>query len=135
MASHPDPDRLNRLPSTSGTDAVSSLGTLGRELLAQFELLQFAGGGAGQFGAEFDAFGALVPGQMYAAVGDEFVGCDRGGGHDQGGDQFTPLLVGDADDRGFADGVVQQQGVLDLDGGHVLSPVMITSFLRSVIVR
>ncbi len=43
------------------------------EGLAELELLELAGGGAGQFGAELDALGALVAGELLAAPGDDLV--------------------------------------------------------------
>src|SRR5262249_42478727 len=90
--------------------------------LAQLELLQLPGGGAGQRGDELDPLGGLVARERPAAVRYQVLrpGTGAAGAH-QGGGQFAPLVVGAPADRPPAYRRVRHQGVLRLDGGHVLA--------------
>ena len=69
--------------------------------LAQLELLELAGGGAGQRVAELDRRRALEVRHAVAAVRDEVLGRRRLAlaQHDQRLDRLAPLLVGHADHR------------------------------------
>src|SRR5438477_13204913 len=90
---------------------------------AELELLELAGGGAGQLGSELDRRRALEVGQVGAAVLDE-LGLGGLGAcfeDDQGLDRLAPLLVGDADDADLGHGRMREHPVLDLDRRDVLA--------------
>jgi len=95
----------------------------GPERLAKFELLQFAGGGASELGAELDALRALVTGELGAYVRDEIGLGELGPGRadHETHHEFTPLLVGDSDDGDLAHLGMTEDGVLHLDGRDVLA--------------
>src|SRR5918993_2492641 len=91
-------------------------------LVAQDELLDFAGRGLGQLG-ELDSRGGLEAGDVLLA---EVYDLLLGGllpllEHDKRLGALAPLLVRDGDDRGLHYGRVARHGLLHLDGRDVLA--------------
>src|ERR1700712_3344721 len=91
--------------------------------LAQLELLQLAGGGARQAVAQLDLLRALVAGELGAGGGDDLGLAQRGPRRerDEGGDDFAPLLVGDADHGHLGNLGMAEDRILDLDRADVLA--------------
>src|SRR5690242_18534196 len=89
---------------------------------AELELLQLAGGGAGQLVPELDRGGALVAGEPLLAPRPQLLLGGGGAGRedDERLDGLTPLLVGDADHADLGDRGVREERVLGLDRRHVL---------------
>ena len=91
--------------------------------LAQHELLDLAGGGAGEVVALLDRGRALEAGEVLLAVGDDRLLVERGSltDDDKGFGGLAPAFMGDADDGGVDDvGVLVEDG-FDLEGGDVLA--------------
>ena len=66
----------------------------------------------------------LVRGEPFSTVGPKLVGCRSGDAADrtyEGGDDLTPLFVGDTDDRDFGHTGVGVEDVFDLAGVDVLA--------------
>ena len=90
-----------------------------------------AGPGLRELVDEHHPLGALRARQMLVGMGDDVVGRDRAGGHDDGAHRLAPLVVGhtqhgDLGDRGWA------SSTFSISAGYTLTPpVRIMSFLRS----
>src|SRR5207302_6914372 len=91
--------------------------------LAELELLELAGGRAGERVAQLDRRRALVVRHARATERDQVRRARLGARaeHDQRLDGLAPLLVGDADHGGLGDGGVLVEAVLDLDRRDVLA--------------
>src|SRR4051794_8320783 len=90
----------------------------------ELELLELAGGGAGELLAELDRGRALVVRDGVATVCDEHGLVDvvvSGTLHHERLDRLAPLGIGHADHRDLRDRGVLEEAVLDLDRGHVLA--------------
>ena len=92
-----------------------------RLLLAEFEALEFSGGGLGEFGEELDPAGALVAAD---ALGDKilhfagqlFAGRKFFFQDDVGGGLGEARFIVAGDDGGFEHSGVREQGAFDFSG-------------------
>src|ERR1700744_6411279 len=104
-------------------DSSLRLRLAGGELLAEEELLDFAGCGEREGVGEHPLARDLVRGQVLAAIGREFLlgGGAAGGGLDEGGHLLAPMVVGHAHHGHVADRGMGVQDLLDLPGVYVLA--------------